>query len=84
MAAKHIQDSYEIILATDNSLRFRNNSLLRRVKECKILSMSSRNELMRHIEELRTQFTTAGYPADAPLEVENEMINQLLILAEQK
>ena len=39
---------------------------------------------MRHIEELRAQFTTAGYPADAPLEVENEMINQLLMLAEQK
>lgn len=81
MLSKHTQDIYEIILATNNDIRFRNENLLRKVKTCDDMSLSDRNELMRHIEELREQFTQVGYPAAAPLILENKMIDKLLEIA---
>lgn len=83
MMSKHTQDIYEIILATNNDIRFRNENLHRKVKTCDDMNLSDRNELMRHIEELRGQFTEAGYPPAAPLIIENKMIDKLLEISEQ-
>ena len=83
MLSKHTQDIYEIILATSTGIRLRNDNLLRNVKTCDDMNPSDRNELMRHIEELRDQFTLAGYPTQAPLIVETKMIDKLLEISEK-